>query len=209
MIFTLPNNDSKLQIPSTLIHGTTTLGVLSIYNKGIQSRGYNISGVQNPPASLDFGEGFYCSLDNDICRKQVHLRAQTKATSFEIPGVEAKVIEIHISPKINKDSTLKCIYFDGDIKKDGLEWAEFIAFHRVFKDKNLCTVKPCIDHPDIIFGPVADGNAISKYAHDAYNNRISIEDFYSIITKSEWFPNYKQYVFHNNAIKYLQPVLKL
>jgi Protein of unknown function (DUF3990) len=207
MNFIYPNNHNH--IPDHLIHGTTTIGINSIIEHGIQSRGFNVFGKQNPPSSLDFGEGFYCTYDNPVCKKQAYIRAKTKAESFLIPEVKPVVIEISVDRRINQDRSLKCIYFDGSLTKDGLEWAEFIVFHRVNKDKKLCIKHPCNGHPDIIIGPVADGNAITKYAHDAYNGKITLEEFYKIVTKASWFPKYKQIVFNDKALKYLKPVLKL
>lgn len=92
---------------------------------------------------------------------------------------------------------------------DGIKWAEYIAFHRVNKDKQYCIQYPCDGHPDIIIGPVADGKAITAYAHKAYNNIISYEAFYNLITRSKWFLHYKQIVFYSRSLKYLTPVLKL
>ncbi|OXS58129.1 uncharacterized protein DUF3990 [Bacillus sp. V-88] len=208
-IYHFPLEDSKYKIPKKLIHGTTSFGLLAISDKGIKSRGYSPLGIQNPPSSLDFGEGFYCSLDNQVCRRQVETRAKTKAESFNIDGISPIIIEVLVDKEIHTDQSLKCVYFDGRLEVDGLEWAEYIAFHRVKKDKKLCTIHPCENHPDIIIGPVADGKSVSKYAHDVYKGLLSIEEYYSIITKSSWFPEYKQYVFSDHAIKYLSPVLKL
>jgi len=36
---------------------------------------------------------------------------------------------------------------------------------------------------------------------------MSLEDFYDEITQAKWFPAYKQIVFGERAIKYLEPVL--
>ena len=198
-----------LSLYQKLIHGTTSWGVLSISEKGIKSRGFSPLGIQNPPASLDFGEGFYCSLDNPVCRRQVEARAKTKAEGYENASVSPVILEVLVDKQINKDTSLNCLYFDGDLEVDGLKWAEYIAFHRVNKSKNKCTTSPCNGHPDIVIGPVADGLAISKYAHDVMNGSLPLEEFYNIITKSSWFPGNKQYVFSDKAIKYLAPVLKL
>lgn len=66
---------SNLNIPKRLIHGTVTSGAFLIHKHGIQARGFSPLGKQRPAQSLDFGEGFYCSYDNKICRQQVNLRA--------------------------------------------------------------------------------------------------------------------------------------
>lgn len=207
--FQYPTSNKNFEIPKKLIHGTTSKGVLSILRSKIQERGYNALGIQNPPSSRDFGDGFYCSLDNSICQNQVFIRAKSKADSFEDELVSPVIIGIQVNQQINKDSDLRCLYFDGRLEVDGLQWAEYIAFHRVMKDKKFCINDPCVGHPDIIIGPVADGNAITTYSHQAYNGDISIDKFYSVITQSNWFPDYKQYVFSQRAIKYLNPVLKL
>lgn len=94
-------------------------------------------------------------------------------------------------------------FFKGDISTYGLEWARFIVHHRVLKDKVNCTNEVCNGHPDIMIGPVADGHAISAYAEDVYRGEMSIEAFYDEITKAKWFPDYKQVVFGDKAIKYL------
>lgn len=206
--YQFPIDDNKLNVPDKLIHGTTTTGIMSILQHNIQARGYNALGIQNPAISRDFGEGFYCSLDNDVCRSQVERRAQTKAESFNADNISPVVLDIRINRQINNDSSLKCVYFDGRLEVDGLEWAEYVAFHRVKKDKVHCVTDICSGHPDVIIGPVADGNSISNYAHSAYNGNMSLKDFYEIITQSHWFPDYKQYVFNGKAINYLEPVLK-
>lgn len=205
MLFSYPITDQKLIIPEIVIHGTTNIGVKLIRQHGIQSRGFNIFGKPKPPSSLDFGEGFYCTYNNDLCRKQVTALAKTRAAGF--PTAVPRVIVIKVHPDINYDSSLKCIYFDGDKSIDGLEWANFVVHHRVLKDKLKCTTDICDGHPDIMIGPVADGNAISSYAMDVFNGEMSLEDFYNEIIQATWFPEYKQIVFGERAIKYLEPVL--
>lgn len=205
VLFTYPTADQKLMIPEVLIHGTTNIGVRFIRKHGVQPRGFNMFGKQKPPSSLDFGEGFYTTYNNQICRHQATLLATTRAAGY--PTVVPNVITINVHSDINSDRTLKCVYFDGARNIDGLEWANFVAHHRVLKDKSKCTSDICNGHPDIIIGPVADGNAISAFAIDVYNGEMSLEDFYDEITQAAWFPDYKQVVFGAGAIKYLRPVL--
>lgn len=205
MLFSYPTTDQKLLIPEIVIHGTTNVGVELIKQHGILSRGFNLFGKPKRPSSLDFGEGFYCTYNNKICREQVYLLSKTRASNF--PGVVPCVISIRVHPDINYDNSLKCIYFDGDRATDGLEWASFIVHHRVLKDKSHCITDVCNGHPDIMIGPVADGKAISAYAIDVYNGKMSLEDFYDEVTQAKWFPDYKQIVFGERAIKYLTPVL--
>lgn len=205
LLYSYPTKDKKRLIPKTVIHGTTNLGVEKIKEHGILSRGFTLLGMRKKPSSLDFGEGFYCTYQNEICYKQAHLLSITRASRF--PGAEPRVIAIHVRPDINQDQFLKCVYFDGNKDGDGLKWAHFVAHHRVHKDKSKCVNDICNGHPDIMIGPVADGKAISAYAHDVYQGRMSLEDFYDEITQAEWFPDYKQIVFGEGAIKYLEPVL--
>jgi hypothetical protein len=205
LLFTYPTTDQKLLIPEVLIHGTTNIGVRLIRKNGIQSRGFNMFGKQKPPSSLDFGEGFYTTYNNQICRQQAVALAATRAAGY--PTASPNIITISVHPDINQDSTLKCVYFDGGRNIDGLEWANFIVHHRVLKDKLKCISDICNGHPDIMIGPVADGNAISSYAMNVYNGKMSLEDFYESITQANWFPDYKQIVFGAGGIKFLRPVL--
>lgn len=138
---------------------------------------------------------FYCSYDNRVCRRQVEARAKTKADGFKLSNIRPVVIDIHVNPKINQDTSLNCVYFEGNINKDGLEWAEFIVFHRVMKDKKNCTTSPYHNHPDIIIGPIADGNAITSYANDVHIGIVPIKDFYNEVTKSNWFPDYRLHAY--------------
>lgn len=192
-------------IPETIIHGTTNIGVKQIKQYGIQSRGFNLFGKSKLSSSLDFGEGFYCTYNNIVCREQALQLARTRASI--VPTATPRLIEINIDLNINQDRSLKGVYFDGNKQKDGLEWANFIVHHRVLKNLSECTRHICNGHPDIMIGPVADGNAITAYAIDVYNGKMKLEDFYHEITQATWFPNYKQIVFGKRAIKYLKPVL--
>lgn len=125
--------------------------------------------------SLDFGEGFYCTKDNIICKRQALSRARTKAESLHTSEAAFPVImNINVKTAINTDSSLKCVYFDGSWAVDGKEWAEFIVHHRIEKDSLYCTNSYCNGHPDIMIGPVADGNAISLNAEKVRNGKISI-----------------------------------
>lgn len=205
LLFTYPTTDQKLIIPEIVIHGTTNIGAELIKKHGILSRGFNLFGKPKRPSSLDFGEGFYCTYNNKICREQVALLSKTRASN--IPRAVPIVLTIKVHPDVNQDSTLKCVYFDGDKYTDGLEWAKFVVHHRVLKDKSKCTTDICNKHPDIMIGPVADGTAISAYAIDVFNGKMALEEFYNEITLAKWFPNYKQIVFGERAIKYLTPVL--
>jgi len=193
-----------LLIPEYVIHGTTNIGVEQIKKHGILSRGFNVFGEPKGPSSLDFGEGFYCTFDNGICRAQAVLLSITRASMHR---AKPCVISIRVNPDINQDSSLKCVYFDGDKNTDGLEWARFVVHHRVLKDKSECTTDICNGHPDLVIGPVADGRAVTAYAFDVFNGLMSLEDFYDEITQAKWFPAYKQIVFGERAIKYLEPVL--
>jgi hypothetical protein len=133
LLFSYPTTDQKLLIPEIVIHGTTNVGVELIKKHGILSRGFNLFGKPKRPSSLDFGEGFYCTYNNNICRDQVYLLSKTRASNF--PGVVPCVISIRVHPDINQDSSLKCVYYDGDKNTDGLEWASFVVHHRVLKLK--------------------------------------------------------------------------
>lgn len=170
MLFTYPTTNQKFLIPEIVLHGTTNVGVQLIREHGIQSRGFNIFGKQKPPSSLDFGEGFYATYNNQVCRQQVTELAATRADGY--PNAVPRVININVHPDINQDSTLKCVYFDGDKNIDGLEWANFIVHHRVLKDKLKCISTVCNGHPDIIIGPVADGKAISTSGFMKYTFRL-------------------------------------
>jgi len=205
LLFSYPTSDQKLLIPEIVIHGTTNIGVELIKKYGILPRGFNRFGKPKRPSSLDFGEGFYCTYNNNLCLEQAQLLSITRASMY--PDAMPCVIAIRVHPDINQDSSLKCVYYDGDKNTDGLEWASFIVHHRVLKDKSRCTTEICNGHPDIMIGPVADGKAISAYANNVYNGQMSIEDFYNEITQAKWFPDYKQIVFGERAIKYLTPVL--
>lgn len=205
LLFSYPTTNQKLIIPETVIHGTTSIGVKLIRQHGIRARGFKKNGKPKPPSSLDFGEGFYCTYNDDLCKQQVTALAKTRAAGF--PTASPCVIDVKVHPDINCDSSLKCVYFDGDKSTDGLEWANFVVHHRVLKDKLKCTTDICDGHPDIMIGPVADGHAISTYAIDVFNGEMGIEDFYDEITQATWFPDYKQIVFGERAIKYLEPVL--
>ena len=203
MLFSYPNDDSRFNIPGKIIHGTTELGFASIMRHNIQTRGYDILGIPTPPKSLDFGEGFYCTYNNSLCRKQARILASTRAKIFNSKPI---VISITVDSNINRDSTLKCLFFDGNINIDGLEWAEFVVFHRVNKEISRCSREPCNGHPDIIIGPVADGSAVTFYAYKVFKGDMTLLEFYYHVTKARWFPNYKQVVFGSKAIKYLSLV---
>lgn len=205
LFYSYPTANEKLLIPEVLLHGTTNIGVQWIRKFGIQSRGFTSWGKQKSPSSLDFGEGFYTSYNNKICRQQVEALAHTRASGY--PAAVPRVIHIHVHPDIHQDGALKCLYFDGRKHLDGLQWADFVVHHRVLKDSVNCVATPCNGHPDIMMGPVADGNAISIYANDVFNGEMDLEKFYDIITQARWFPDYRQVVFGPRAIKYLRPVL--
>ncbi|WNR44234.1 hypothetical protein [Paenibacillus roseipurpureus] len=87
-------------------------------------------------------------------------------------------MDIIVNQAINNDSSLKCVWFDGSWDIDGKEWAEFIVHHRLEKDSLYCTNSYCNGHPDIMIGPVADGNAISLNAEKVRDGKISIKEFY-------------------------------
>ena len=82
MLYQYPTQQQRLIIPDVLLHATTAKGVELISEFGIQERGYNFLRKQNPPMSLDFGEGFYCTYNNQLCNQQVSLLAQTRAKSY-------------------------------------------------------------------------------------------------------------------------------
>lgn len=116
------------------------------------------------------------------------------------------IVNVSVNPLINQDSSLKCVYFDGRLEVDGLNWAEYIVHHRVYKETKYCNSKPCNGHPDIVIGPVADGKVITANAIRVIKGELSSSDFYQNLAEASWFPHYKQIVFGQNAIKYLNPL---
>lgn len=197
MLFSYPSDEERFKIPKRIIHGTTTISLSSFLANGILAGGVDFNGIPRPPRSLDFGEGFYCSYDENICRKQVEELAKTRASGYD--DCQPYILDIKVDQQINSDSSLKCVFFDGI---DRLDFARYVVHHRSLL---TCNVEPCNIHPDIIIGPVADGK-VSVNANRVLSGKISIEEFIDEISKAEWFPEYRQIVFGPRTVKYLKIV---
>ena len=195
MNYCYPTDDERLHIPKRIIHGTTSLSLPSFIANGIQAGGVDFGGVPRLPRSLDFGEGFYCSYDEAICRAQVEELAKTRAGGYE--NCQPLILDIRVDQTINFDQSLKCLFFD---ETHGLDLARYIVHHRALL---TCNVDPCRIHPDIIIGPVADGK-VSLHAYKVISREITIEEFFDNISKADWFPAYRQIVFGPRAVKYLK-----
>jgi hypothetical protein len=189
-------------LPKYLIHGTTRIGENHIKKYGIRTRGFLFDGVTAPKKALDFGEGFYCTFNNPLCREKVTRLAVTRAMA---QNSTPRILTLEVNDEIYKDRNLNWKTFEGN-SIDLKDWTQFVAHHRGYNGEEECTKEPCLTHPDVIIGPVADGTLINVQAQKLIRNEMTLDDFIASIIKAEWFPNYRQVVFGENAIKYLSLV---
>jgi hypothetical protein len=148
--------------PQKLFHGTTDNFVQSFQNQLLNSQYWK--------PGRDFGKGLYTTISVGQARKWA-----TKAARQAILGNASPcVLEIELV-SIPKDVN-PLIFLS-----DSLTWADFIMAHRkvTLNDKD-----PCLNHPEIIIGPMADSDA-GNIIRNAVQLNKDVHWFYDQITRSE------------------------
>jgi hypothetical protein len=148
--------------PQKLFHGTTDNFVQSFQNKLLNSQYWK--------PGRDFGKGFYTTISVGQARKWA-----TKAAKQAILGhARPCVLEIElVSIPKNVDPLI--------FLSDSLTWAEFIMNHRKV---TVNESDPCLNHPEIIIGPMADSDT-GNIIRNAVQLNKDVHWFYDQITRSE------------------------
>ena len=146
--------------PQILYHGTTDDLLPHFRQKLLNARYWR--------PGRDFGEGFYTTISSDQARKWAVKSAMDR---FERVNPCVLEIELHSLPA---DFT-PLVFLS-----DSLAWAKFILDHRMTTRKGE---DPCLRHPDLIVGPMADSDT-GKIVKDCVNLNKDIHWFYDQIVRS-------------------------
>lgn len=147
--------------PQRLYHGT-----LDIYWPSFRQRLLDAS-YWKP--GRDFGEGFYTTISPAQARKWA-----VKAAQRAVGDVKPCVLEVEL---LAVPPAYEPLIFLGE----SLQWASFILEHRKVDRKG--DPDPCKVHPDIIVGPMADGDTGKILAECVQWNK-DVRWFYDRITRS-------------------------
>ncbi|CAH1203710.1 hypothetical protein PAECIP111891_02400 [Paenibacillus allorhizoplanae] len=148
--------------PQRLYHGTTNNLVNLFQDKLLDSRYWR--------PGRDFGEGFYTTISTAQARNWAR-----KAAARSIMGHElACVLEIEL---ISIPAKMEPLIF----LSDSLAWAQFVMSHRSVMNKG--EDDPCHKHPDIIIGPMADGDT-GRIIEEAVQLNKDVHWFYDQILRT-------------------------
>lgn len=117
----------------------------------------------------DFGEGFYTTISPAQARKWA-----VKAARSAVGDVRPCVLELEL---LGVPEPYEPLIFLGE----SLQWASFILEHRKVEHKG--DPDPCGSHPDIIVGPMADGDT-GKILAECVQWKQDVHWFYDRITRS-------------------------
>jgi len=150
----------EINTPQILYHGTTENLVPSYREKLLNARYWR--------PGRDFGEGFYTTISAAQARKWA-----VKSAMEHYERVNPCVLEIEL---ISLPADFVPLVF----LSDSPAWAKFIWDHRVTTRKGE---DPCERHPDLIIGPMADGDT-GKIVKDCVKLNKDIHWFYDQIVRS-------------------------
>lgn len=148
--------------PQRLFHGTTH-NLVRLFQDKLLDQGFWRPG-------RDFGEGFYTTISAAQARIWAHRAASRSLSGDERPCV----LEIEL---IQVPSTMVPLIF----LSDSLAWAEFVMSHRKVMVKG--NPDPCKVHPDIIIGPMADGDT-GRIIEEAVQLNKDVHWFYDQILRT-------------------------
>jgi hypothetical protein len=149
--------------PERLYHGTTDNFVPAFQKRLLDCRYWR--------PGRDFGEGFYTTISAAQARKWAH-KASSSRSLFA--NERACVLEIEL---VSMPPNVEPLIF----LRDSLAWADFVMGHRKIYSKG--SKDPCKRHPDIIIGPMADGDT-GKIIEEAVQLDKDVHWFYDQISRS-------------------------
>ncbi|WNR46778.1 DUF3990 domain-containing protein [Paenibacillus roseipurpureus] len=148
--------------PQRLFHGTTH-NLVGHFKERLLDQCYWRPG-------RDFGEGFYTTISAAQARIWAHRAASRSLRGDERPCV----LEIELTQV--PASMVPLIFLS-----DSLAWAEFVMAHRKVTIKSQ--PDPCKAHPDIIIGPMADGDT-GRIIEEAVQLNKDVHWFYDQILRT-------------------------
>ena len=174
-------------IPTILYHSTTSDCIDSL-KEGID--------IMKGNKRVDFGAGFYLTGNYDQARQWARFK-ESKARRSGISDVSGVIIQYKLN--VETLEKLNCLIFN----HVDSQWAEFIYANRAF---DLDKFHNQEQEYDCVYGPLADGIAISVQVRELQDKEISFETFLNnIIGYKHPFPKDHQISFHTiNAIQALQ-----
>jgi hypothetical protein len=147
--------------PQLLYHGTTENTVSGFRRKLLDSTYWR--------PGRDFGEGFYTTISLAQARKWAR-----KAEESSVTNAHACVLAVEL---ISIPASADPLIF---LSESPL-WAEFIFSHRKVTVKG--SVDPCLNHPEIIIGPMADADT-GKIVKEAVLLNKDVQWFYEQIIRT-------------------------
>jgi hypothetical protein len=147
--------------PQLLYHGTTESNVTG-FRKKLLDRTFWRPG-------RDFGEGFYTTISLTQARKWAR-----KAEESSLTASHACVLAVEL---ISLPEAVDPLIF----LSESLLWAEFIFSHRKVNLKGMSD--PCLKHPEIIIGPMADSDT-GKIVKEAVLLKKDVQWFYNQIIRT-------------------------
>ncbi|OCT13687.1 hypothetical protein A8709_19060 [Paenibacillus pectinilyticus] len=148
--------------PQRLYHGTTDNLVSLFQDKLLVSKYWR--------PGRDFGEGFYTT----ISAAQARIWARKAAARSLLGNEHPCVLEIELLTIPNQMEPLIFL-------SDSLAWAEFVMSHRRVMIKG--EADPCHKHPEIIIGPMADGDT-GRIIEEAVQLKLDVHWFYDQILRT-------------------------
>ncbi|WP_199620280.1 DUF3990 domain-containing protein [Paenibacillus alkalitolerans] len=153
-----------IMYPQTLYHGTVDVCLDSFRTKLLDSTYWR--------PDRDFGAGFYTTTSLDQAKRWAR-EAARKYAGIDIPcpcvlqiAFDAEKIDFEYEPRVYLSETFP--------------WARFIYLHRTQARQGY---DPCVRHPDLLFGPMAD-NDTGKIVEDALQLKKDALWFYRQIVRS-------------------------